>query len=1249
MVAVDPVALPPEVTAGFVAEARSYLPALAASLAQPGNSELLDEAYRFAHTIKSSAAMLGLESLSQLAELLEGDLEGFQLGEPALPAHLAQMGRSVVRIERLLGAAAGEAVDLDAIVAAEVADRTALLSRDTHLDTATATLREEPHSDEPQVLAAVPEAPAAASDEPCEAPIEVPAAFLDAVERSATPSTQAASTETRAQGEIDRVSAGNRPAARSAPPAGEDAPSCDPSQAGGDSAVVTPVPDALLASVSPLPAAQPLSAEQSSPGAQSVSTEQSAPAERPVSVEQSALAASPALGEPAAFVEPPHRLASLVDTLAEAVLALGRDLAVGQEDVQEHIHALIGQVQALGSAAGMAGAALQPAVEAPSAAAPEAADHATPPGGETVRRAATAVVLPESGTALAAVDPPALPANESTGAVVELDPETGSEAALRRTLEAELRFQIEEEVRSRVAREAPRTLPATGVRVGAAMPAGAFAPAPSGSTAADTPTVSGSGSANAEDAVDLEIDDETREVFALEAAEHLKRIDDETARLAADPASQEARAALRRAVHTLKGAAAMLGFQPIASLAHSLEDRLDQPGAGLDLPALLQDLEQLQALVRAVLTRPAAGVAAAASLAPAVTGAQPEHPTLAGQAPVDAGPMAVPVRLDHLDDLLRVAGELSVAGGAWPALLSGAGIALAGLRHGVERLRALATELDEQRFATSSVSGAGQSPVVTRMASQAGFDPLELDRYTQTDLLAHELAEIAATAHSAERELASVVESAGDLVTAQRRHAADLQSRLLDARLVPLQDLASRLALAARGVAARREKQVALTFTGADVAVDRAILDSVADALLHLVRNASDHGVEPPAERRRRGKPEAGTVRVAARQERGEVVIEVSDDGRGIDPRSMGAAARAAGLDPETLSVAQAVELIFRPGVSTAGVVDDVSGRGVGLDAVRAAIERVRGTIDVLTQPGLGTTFVLRFPVTLAQARVVMAEVAGNPIAIPAGAVQRVARLGDLDVESGPDGQTVQHAGQSHPLLDLAALLAVPRDRRLPTNPPVLLVESAGARAALVADAAAAQQDVVIKPLGAHLVRARAVAGATLLQDGRVGVLLHLPDLLAGARSVHGYRTAPLMAEGGSSLMPDTSTALRVLVVDDSPTIRKLLVRMLKDLGWHPAEARDGAEALEMIRVSPPDAVLADIEMPGLDGYGLLAALRAQAATASLPVVMLTSRTAERHRARAAELGASGYLTKPYRPEDVVAALRGLCRLPSAA
>lgn len=1154
MVAVE---LPVEITASFVAEARSYLPQMAASVARLDNAHGLSEAYRFAHTIKSSAAMLGHTGLSQVCELLEGDLECVLLGELMPPSQVAQLGRSVTRIASLLDGVAGKTVDIDAIIADEVHDR---LTAQIDLTTEGAVAAEASVVEALDAVAPVAEALAP------EAPFTEPD-FIESVLDDLPELT-----------DLDEV--------------------CADAQAAEHQVAIVEVPAVFVEAAQPVVAAEP------------IPTEESAEAEvaEPLLVQaaEAPLLAAPAL--PTKPQAPPNTfpLTPLLDSLAETVLALDRELEHGDANLRAHRDAVAQWLSEFESTTGLA-----------------PREIARPPATTVVQREKTA----------------------------------RREALLREAIEAELRLKIETEVRAELedagqlvgTQEEPRPLltfvprqhkrrSATGRR---------HVPSPAPAAALDG----------------LAADPEMREVFALEATEHLKHIDADVAALEAAPNDPIRLGSLRRSVHTLKGAAAMMGFGAVAALAHSLEDRLDAAttnGAGLDTAAygvLLSDLNHLEVLI--------AGRETPQPLHQVTRQTSSAVPEAEAASHDNANPAAavVPVRLEYLDELLTLAGDSTVSMSRWPALLSTAKTALIELRRTATRVDALLVELQSERHRRLEEAGdapRGQSSIRQQPAHAAEFDALELDRYTAADYVAHELAQIAAESATIERELASSLEGAADLAESQRRHASTMQERLLGARLVPLDELIGRLQRAAKSVASRREKEVDFLFEAEGVLVDRAVLDAVADALQHIVRNAVDHGIETPVERSARGKPAVGTVCVSARQAQGEVIIEVSDDGAGIDIGRVRDAARASGVTidgPTGVSnddsgTQQMMELIFRPGLSTAEAVDDVSGRGVGLDVVAAAMSRINGTVDVASEPGAGTVFGLRFPVTLAQARVVMAEASGSPIAIPAANVKHVARLADLSLEQAGGRAVTRLGGQPFPVSTLASSLGLPDDASSQHNPPVLFVEAGGRRAAWIASEVGSHQDVVVKSLGAHLGQPRGVAGATLLEDGRVALLVYPPDLLGASSIATAWQRSPEDAWGRAAGRRQAPAGgdLRVLVVDDSPTIRKLLVRMLRDLGWLPIEAKDGADALEAIRLSRPDIVLADIEMPRLDGYGLLTALRSQPATADLPVLMLTSRTADRHRQRAMELGANGYLTKPYRPDDVAAALRRLgTRTPAVA
>jgi chemosensory pili system protein ChpA (sensor histidine kinase/response regulator) len=448
--------------------------------------------------------------------------------------------------------------------------------------------------------------------------------------------------------------------------------------------------------------------------------------------------------------------------------------------------------------------------------------------------------------------------------------------------------------------------------------------------------------------------------------------------------------------------------------------------------------------------------------------------------------------------------------------------------------------------------------------------------------------------------------------------------------------------------------------TGEEVELDRAILAGIADPLLHLLRNAVGHGIELPAVRRAHGKPERGRIEVRARMEGSQVAIEVADDGAGLDWEAIHAAAAAAGVVP-------GAHLLFAPGFTTAAAVGDVSGRGVGLDVVKTEVERLRGSVVIKSHAGAGTTFTLRLPQSLALARVVLVRAAGETLAVPAASIIQVLRLASPDsppaqrgaaagaapaqdeidagdeidavdaVDAGRD-RVVDAAGDSFPVRDLVELLALPSTERPAGRRSVVLLAAGERRLALAVDDLAGIFDAVVTGLGTLLPRVRGVSGAAVAGDGRLLLVLNPAELLAVAAT--GGAAAQSAAAPGAVRRPS------VLVVDDSLSVRRVLAGLLGAAGWEVRVARDGREALEILQAAThlPGVAVVDVEMPRMNGYELLASLRREPALRSLPVVFLTSRAGEKHRAGALALGAEGYLVKPYEDAQLLATLARVAR-----
>jgi two-component system chemotaxis sensor kinase CheA len=455
----------------------------------------------------------------------------------------------------------------------------------------------------------------------------------------------------------------------------------------------------------------------------------------------------------------------------------------------------------------------------------------------------------------------------------------------------------------------------------------------------------------------------------------------------------------------------------------------------------------------------------------------------------------------------------------------------------------------------------------------------------------------------------------------------ELQEKTMRARMVSLATIAGPLRRAVRDLARARGRSVRWELLGEETELDRHVLEQLREPLVALVRNAVDHGIEPPDERAAAGKPREGVVRAHARQIGAEVVISLSDDGRGIDLERV--RQRAGG---RALSEEDALEAIFAPGMSTASEVTDISGRGVGLDAVRTAVHAVCGRIEVRTSPGQGTEFRLHVPMTLAILRCLLVRAAGRAYAFPMQATA-TALAPPTEATLSAEGRPVVWAGaDAIALSDLADVLGLPAAS--PAGGPVVVLATPGARHAFRVDELAGRRDVVVKDLGGVLPRLELMAGASVEADGSVLLVLDAGGLIAAAR-----RRGPAPPGAAPEAMPSPAASPapaaepggprgRVLVVDDALTIRELQRSILRRAGYEVDTAADGEEALERLVERRSDLVLTDIEMPRMDGFALTAAIRGAAELSGTPVLILTSREDEDDRRRGLEAGADGYLVK---------------------
>jgi two-component system chemotaxis sensor kinase CheA len=437
-----------------------------------------------------------------------------------------------------------------------------------------------------------------------------------------------------------------------------------------------------------------------------------------------------------------------------------------------------------------------------------------------------------------------------------------------------------------------------------------------------------------------------------------------------------------------------------------------------------------------------------------------------------------------------------------------------------------------------------------------------------------------------------------------------------------------------RDLARVQGKEIHLVLEGSAVEIDRKILEQLRDPLMHLVRNAVDHGIERPNERAARGKPHAGTIRLTALQRGNAVEIAVEDDGAGLDPSRLRQSAIEKGfLSPNeatALDDQAAMELIFQPGLSTSATVTETSGRGVGMDVVRAHVERLNGQIRVSSTPGQGTRLMIRVPLTLATTRAILVEQSGQTFVIPSAMIERSARVQERDLVNLEGRRAVVIDGHPIPIVELADALEQPRtaagDQSAPHWRPFFVLRQDDRCVALLVDGLLGEQEIVVKRLGWPLRRVRNVGGAAVLGSGQTVAILNPFDLLKTALKLVGGKAKP--AAPVSIAAPPAPRQRHVLVVDDSLPTRTLVRSILDAAGYATAVAADGAEALKALRASPIDLVVSDIEMPEVDGFALTAEIRRDEKLRRIPVVLVTSMAAREHRERGVAVGADAYIVK---------------------
>jgi len=837
------------------------------------------------------------------------------------------------------------------------------------------------------------------------------------------------------------------------------------------------------------------------------------------------------------------------------------------------------------------------------------------------------------------------------------------------------------------------------------------------------------------------------EFFLVEAGDHLQNLNRGLLSLERDPSDTGMIDELFRAAHTLKGSAAMMGFQGVSDVAHKAEDMLGMLRSGslpirketlnflfdsVDAVKLLVDgvaanrpedplvvetiTRAYKAVVASVQKTPPGGMprdderggfspektspgadqqpeddldlawervlaiarqgtrsaqtsapvqAEAPAASPIPDAADMPPPALpltreieeAGQAcilekrrgrravdAVDPEKQSIRVNIDCLDNLMNLVGEMVVGRNH--------------LARQVDLIKSLRDELassqkrlihEIRRFEDKYEYTLTASPPDRRQETvglPVDFPDLELGRYDDFNLLSRKLTEITNDMTEITAELAGFFDTF-ELDTARiSTITTNLQDEITKARMVEMDKLYQMFQRLVRDLAQEENKQVNMVVSGGNTRIDKTVFEIISDPLMHMIRNAVSHGLETASERTALGKEPMGALTLNARHEGNSIILQIEDDGRGMDPEVLRKTAVDKGFlseaEARSLTDQEAVNLIFRPGFSTAEAVGRISGRGVGMDVVSTHLARINGRIEIKTGKGAGTRFVIRIPLTLTIAQALIVKLKDREMAVPMNLVEETTRFSYKDIQMTAGEETVSLRGEPIRLLTLNELLGVSafpkRDEAF--RHPTLILGMAGKRIALMVEDITGREEIVVKSLGEYLRSIRLFSGATISGEGNVRLIVNVASLfedepVTASRAFTGEAKETRAADAAERKPT-------VLVVDDSISIRKFAQAFLDRAGYETQTAPGGREALELMSRMKFDAVIADLEMPVMHGYDLLAEMKKNPDLMNIPVLVLTSQGGDKHRQKALEMGARDYLVKPFEEQEMLGALKKL-------
>ncbi|MBA3033206.1 MAG: Hpt domain-containing protein [Gammaproteobacteria bacterium] len=740
-----------------------------------------------------------------------------------------------------------------------------------------------------------------------------------------------------------------------------------------------------------------------------------------------------------------------------------------------------------------------------------------------------------------------------------------------------------------------------------------------------------------------ELDQQLLPFFLEEAHDLMREIGDQLRNWRERPADTEIANQLRRLLHTLKGSARMAGAMSVGEIVHGLETRievssditpafLDEVEASYDRSALLIDKLRRFGNVDAIETDAAT---AAGHFVPSAPIAAVLHEHVTAPAEEALTRPSLRVRADLVDKLVNEAGEIAIARARIEDEMRTVKGALLELTENVIRLRGQLREIEIQ--AESQM----QSQFAEAQVRDANFDPLEFDRFTRFQELTRMMAESVNDVSTVQHNLLRNLDHADAALVAQARLNRDLSQALMSVRMVPFSSIADRLYRVVRQTAKELDKRVNLDIRGGQTELDRSVLEAMIGSIEHLLRNAVAHGIEDRAVRAAGAKPEIGEVQLTLAQAGNEVLIEMSDDGAGLDLERIRARAIEHGLlgADEAADDSRVMGMIFQAGFSTAATVSEVAGRGIGMDVVKNETANLGGRIEIESEPGQGARFRIYLPLTLAVAQVVLIRSGNHVYAIPSAMVEQVSELKPDVIAAIRAAKGTDWLGNHYAWHYIGRLLGDAHAQPPPARRHwLMLVKGLGAhsqRIALEVDALLGNSEVVVKNIGPQLARIIGIAGATVLGNGSVALIIN-PIALASRETVPLALSQTMIQRIGDEVVavPTTPT---VMVVDDSLTVRKITGRLLAREGYQVITAKDGVDALEQLTDIVPDVMLVDIEMPRMDGFDLTRNVRNDKRTRDVPIIMITSRIADKHRNYAMEIGVNHYLGKPYDEGELLA------------